>query len=369
MTRPMILVTGATGRTGSVVVAELLKSGYPVRAMVRREDARSAALRERGAEIAVADMCDFERVAAAMRGVRRAYWLPPYDPAMLTGAAVFATAAKEARLEAIVALSQWLASPAHPTPVTRQHWLADRLFAMIPDVALTIVNPGFFADLPYLVTIRMAAHLGLMPWMFGDSRTAPPSVDDIGRVAAAALMDPARHAGRTYRPTGPTLLSGADMAAILSRVFGRTVRAVPTPVWLFLKGAYLDGQPFAVLSAMAHYIEDHRRGAFAMGAPNDDVSRATGRPAESFEAVARRHAALPANRRSVANTVREFARFMLTPFVPGPFTGRYLRGLQITAPAVPQYSAESAMWLSEHGLAQTQSPATAPRSSILSTGA
>lgn len=37
-----------------------------------------------------------------MRGMKRAYWLPPYDPAMLTGAAVFATAAREARLEAIV---------------------------------------------------------------------------------------------------------------------------------------------------------------------------------------------------------------------------------------------------------------------------
>ena len=34
MLKPRILVTGATGKTGSVVVAELLKAGYPVRAMV-----------------------------------------------------------------------------------------------------------------------------------------------------------------------------------------------------------------------------------------------------------------------------------------------------------------------------------------------
>jgi uncharacterized protein YbjT (DUF2867 family) len=42
MLKPRILVTGATGRTGSVVVAELRKAGYPVRAMVHREDDRSA---------------------------------------------------------------------------------------------------------------------------------------------------------------------------------------------------------------------------------------------------------------------------------------------------------------------------------------
>jgi nucleoside-diphosphate-sugar epimerase len=46
MLKPRILVTGATGKTGSVVVAELLKAGYPVRAMVHREDGRSARLKK-----------------------------------------------------------------------------------------------------------------------------------------------------------------------------------------------------------------------------------------------------------------------------------------------------------------------------------
>jgi uncharacterized protein YbjT (DUF2867 family) len=358
MARPKILVTGATGRTGAAVVTELLQAGYPVRALVRREDARTAALRARGVEIAIADMVDAERVAAAMRGVQRAYWLPPYDHEMLTGATVFATAAREARLEAIVSLSQWLASPTHPAFLTRQHWLADKIFAALPDIALTLVNPGFFADSPYLATVGMAAHLGVMPWLYGDSRTAPPSVNDIARVVAAALLDPQRHAGRTYRPTGPALLSGEDMAAILSRVLGRTVRPVPTPLWVFLKGALLDGHPMALLSCMDHYVEEHRRGAFAVGAPNNDVELATGRPAESFETVARRLAALPGNRRSPSRTLREFARFLSVPFARGPNTRRYLRGLRIVAPAAPQYSGESAIWRREHGIAEADTAAS-----------
>ena len=60
MIKPRIVVTGATGKTGSVVVTELLKAGYPVGAMVRREDDRSARLRAQGAEIAVAEMTDVE---------------------------------------------------------------------------------------------------------------------------------------------------------------------------------------------------------------------------------------------------------------------------------------------------------------------
>jgi NAD(P)H dehydrogenase (quinone) len=362
MIRPKILVTGATGRTGAVVVSQLLEAGYPVRALVHREDARSAALRARGVEIAVGDMTDFERVCAAMQGVQRAYWLPPYDPAMLTGAVVFATAARQSRLESVVVLTQWLASPSHPALVTRQHWLADQVFAMLPGIAVTTVNPGFFADSPYLATINLAAHLGVFPWMFGDTLTAPPSVDDIGRVAAAALIDPARHAGRTYRPTGPELLSGQDMARILGRVFERRVRLLPTPLRLFLKGAYLDGQPLVLLGLMAHYIEEHRRGAFTLGAPNDVVQQVTGRAAEPFEAVARRLATLPSNRRSTANTLRQFARFMLLPFTPMPNLSRYLRALQVTPPSRPEYTDESAVWRREHRFAR--GPADAPESGL-----
>ena len=351
MMRPKVLVTGATGRTGAVVVTELLEAGYPVRAMVRCRDERTAALHARGVEIAVADMCDTERVSAAMHGVQRAYWLPPCDPAMLNGAAVFATAAKDARLESIVSLSQWLASPSHPAFLTRQHWLADRLFAAIPGIALTMVTPGFFADTPYLETIGMAAHLGVMPWLFGDSETAPPSVADIGRVAAAALMDPTRHAGRTYRPTGPELLTGRKIAGILGSVFGREVRMLPLPLKMFLKAAYRQGHSLALLSTMAHYVEEHRRGAFALAAPNDDVTRATGRPAESFETVARRHAALPANRRSAAHTRQEILRSLLLPFAPAPKTRRYLQGLRLAESPAPQYCNESPTWRREHGLA------------------
>ncbi|MGA3092190.1 MAG: NmrA family NAD(P)-binding protein [Terriglobales bacterium] len=77
MTKPRIIVTGATGKTGNVVATELLRAGYPVRALVHREDSRSTRLKEQGAEIAVADLSDVERVADALKGVQRAYFCPP----------------------------------------------------------------------------------------------------------------------------------------------------------------------------------------------------------------------------------------------------------------------------------------------------
>jgi len=356
MLKPRILVTGATGKTGAVVVAELMKAGYPVRAMVHREDDRSARLQAQGAEIAVADMSDVERVADALKDVQRAYYCPPFEPYMIQGAVAFAIAAQEARLEHIVGLTQWLSSPSHPALMTRQHWLVDRLFSMIPRVTQTIVNPGFFAD-AYFATMGAALHLGVFPWIYGDSRNAPPSNEDIARVAVAALKDPARHSGKHYRPTGPALLGARDMAHAIGRAVGRSIRVLPTPVWLFMKAARLAGFPIDVFSGVRYYIEDHRRGAFELGAPTTDVLEVTGRPAEDFETIARRYAALPHNRRTLVNRVRELAQFVVAPLSPGFNLDRYERELRRPFPSQPQFAPESQIWRREHTVADATRPA------------
>ncbi|HEV2984787.1 MAG TPA: NmrA family NAD(P)-binding protein [Vicinamibacterales bacterium] len=350
MTHPRILVTGATGKTGSLVVAELLKAGYPVRAMVHREDARSARLKALGAEIAVADLSDVERVALALTDIQRAYFCPPFDPYMIQGAVAFAIAAKDARLEHIVGLTQWLASPSHPSLMTRQLWLVDRLFSMTPGVAHTIVNPGIFAD-AYLVMTGVAAHLGVFPWIYGRGRNAPPSNEDIARVAAAALMHPARHAGKRYRPTGPQLLSADDMAEAIGRAVGRSVRVMPTPTWLFMKTARRAGLPIDLLSGVRYYIRDHQEGAFELGAPTTDVLDVTGRPAEDFETIAPRYAALPENQRTFGNWLRQVAQFVITPLSPGFDLDRYDRELRGPSPSEPELAPQSTIWRREHAIA------------------
>lgn len=371
MTKPRIIVTGATGKTGSIVATELLKAGYPVRALVRREDERSARLKALGAEIAIADMSDVERIADALRDVQGAYYCPPLDPYMIQGAVAFAVAAREARLEHVVGITQWLSSPSHPALMTRQHWLVDRLFSMTPGVAHTIVNPGFFAD-SYLVTIGAAAHLGIFPWMYGKSRNAPPSNEDIARVAVAALLDPARHAGKSYRPTGPELLGAEEMARAIGRAVGRSVRVVPTPFWLFMRAARMAGMPIDVMSNVRYYIEDHRRGAFEAGAPTTDVLDVTGRSPEDFETIARRYAAQPSNLPTLRNRLREFAQFMIAPLSPGFNLGRYDRELRRPFPSEPQFAPDSTIWQREHAISDHSkprrqgltSPISAPRTTV-----
>ena len=163
-----------------------------------------------------------------------------------------------------------------------------------------------------------AAHLGVFPLpVAGESRDAPPSVDDIARVAVAALLDPARHAGKSYRPTGPKLLTVNEMAAIIGRVVGHKVRHVRTPLRIFYKAAKAQGREPILLSGLRHYFQDHDRGAFAVGAPKDTVRELTGKDAEDFETIARRRAALPESRPSFRVRLSVFARFMTVPILPG----------------------------------------------------
>jgi nucleoside-diphosphate-sugar epimerase len=75
-TSPKILVTGATGKTNGAVVT-LLAKGYPVRATVRVEDARSDLLQRRGAEVVVADIFDLPGINPATYYRAQEQLVPP----------------------------------------------------------------------------------------------------------------------------------------------------------------------------------------------------------------------------------------------------------------------------------------------------
>ncbi len=355
MKHPKILVTGATGKTGGAVVAQLREKDWPVRAVVHTRDARSERLERLGAETVVADLFDPDQLREALRGTSRAYYCPPFHSYMIQSAAAFAVAAQEARLEAIVGLSQWLASPAHPSLLTRQTWLADRVFPMIPGVAHTVINPGYFAD-NYLRLIGFAAHLGLLPTLTGESRNAPPSNEDVARVAVTALTDPGKHTGKTYRPTGPALLSASDMARILSRVLDRRVRRMDMPLWMFLKAARIQGVSAFEMSSFRYYVEEHKRGAFEVGAPTSHVLEVTGRQPEDFETIARRYAALPEARRTFGSGSRALADFLRTPMSPGYDLDRFEREQSYPVPPAPRLAADDEHWQIEHGPQRVQPP-------------
>ena len=118
-------MTSAAGKTGLPTALQLREKGYPVRAFVRRRDARSALLERTGAEVFVGNQYALTDMRAAMDGVQRAYQCAPTAPNGLHFNAVFTVAANEASLEHVVTLGQWLTSADHPSLFTREVYLSD----------------------------------------------------------------------------------------------------------------------------------------------------------------------------------------------------------------------------------------------------
>lgn len=318
MTKPKILVTSATGRTGSAAVMQLLEKGFPVRAFVRRRDARAEVLEHAGAELAFGDLFDFRDLRKALVGVQRAYHCPPFAPNLLEGNMVFALAAEEAKLEVVTLMSGWNDHASHPSVVPRQHWIAKQLYRWMPSVDVVHLNPGLFAFI-YLLGLPAVVHLGRLMGPFGDGRNAPPSNEDIARVAVGSLIDPSPHIGKSYRPTGPALLSPFDIAGILGKILDRKVTYQNASFHMFAKAAKALGFPEFEISQIRYFAEELRGGTYEISAPTNHVELVTGQKPESFEQIARRYLQNPSlihPRLAIGSKLEAMAfmvRMMLSP--------------------------------------------------------
>jgi NAD(P)H dehydrogenase (quinone) len=131
-------------------------------------------------------------------------------------------------------------------------------------------------------------------------------------------------------------------------VVGHKVQHVRTPLWMFYKAAKAQGLEPILLSGLRHYFQDHDRGALAVGAPNDTIRELTGRDAEDFETIARRHAALPESRQSFGARLAALTRFMAVPMLPGINPAIYDRAQQQPVPPTPHLALDDADWTASH---------------------
>ena len=167
MTDHPILVTGAAGTLGGVgpaVVQRLLQRHRPVRALVRRDDDRAAALRALGAEVVVADLTRASDVARALVGCRRMYFglgvASYYLEATVTTAAV---ARARGELELFVNMSQMTVSQMTLTSETesaqqRLHWLGEEVLNW-SGLPVVHVRPTIFLQTFLLLTAESVARL------------------------------------------------------------------------------------------------------------------------------------------------------------------------------------------------------------------
>ncbi|HMC70864.1 MAG TPA: NAD(P)H-binding protein [Mycobacteriales bacterium] len=213
-----VLITGATGRVGGLVIDRLLVEGVPVRALVR--NAADASL-PAGVEVAEGDLTVPESLDVALEGASTVFlvWTIPFG----TAPAVIKRIA--ARTRRVVLLSSPHQTPhpffQQPNPAAKLHADLERLIADSGH-ASTIIRPGIFASNTIPWWSGAIKNGEPVRWPFGAAETAPIDERDVAEVAAQALWDN-RHAGADYVLTGPESLSQADQARLIGEAIGRHV--------------------------------------------------------------------------------------------------------------------------------------------------
>ncbi len=263
-----ILVTGATGNVGRLVVNHLLDSGAEIRALTNNPV--KAAL-PAGVEVVEGYLGRPESLPAAFRGVDHVY-LAPFPRTVRQTVAM----AADAGVQRIVSLTSSGADmEAEGDPSTWHYYAVERAVEHGGEFAWTHLRAGEFMNnmLDWADMVRE----GVVRAAYGRAAYAPIDLDDIAAVAAKAILDDG-HAGAKYVLTGPESLSKLDRVRIFSDVLGRSIRFEELShgaarEQLLARGYgdatdwLLDGDALAV---------DHPQAALPT------VAEITGRPARTF---------------------------------------------------------------------------------------
>jgi uncharacterized protein YbjT (DUF2867 family) len=284
----LVLIAGAGG-VGRTVLDHLRAHDVPVRVMVRRDDERAAELRTLGAEVVLGDLTRPESVAAALEGVGRMYFAMPVSPDHLLAATVVASVAREyGELAGLVGMSQMTVSQMTATSTAeshqqRLHWLAEQVLNW-SGLPVVHIRPTSFLDNPLFTSLaaRSIRENGTIALPFGTGRTSPVAVEDVARVVATVLRDPAPHVGQVYELTGPRTVDMTEMAEEFTQALGRPVSYADVPLDQWLTQLATLGLPPHTEQHIATMARLHRENRYDRA--SDDVERLTGVPAQTIQA-------------------------------------------------------------------------------------
>jgi uncharacterized protein YbjT (DUF2867 family) len=253
-----VLVVGATGKQGGAASRALLAAGVPVRALVRDPDsARAKALVGLGASLAVGDLYDADSLVQPCTGVRAVFSVlspdmaHPEADAERTHAHHLIPVAAAAGVHHFVQTSasgagqhlaapgwkegRWHRSYSDQVPPISDYWISkeevDELVRTAGFPAWTILYPATFMEMFLRPSVYFEDRTSdrLLAAVDPETTYALIAVEDIGRAAAAAVMDPDRFNGVELQLAGD-VLTFAGIADVLSRAWGERILPPELPM-------------------------------------------------------------------------------------------------------------------------------------------
>jgi uncharacterized protein YbjT (DUF2867 family) len=217
-----ILVTGATGTIGSLIIQRLATVGADISALVRQPGKGSFPA---GVTEVVADLTDVPSMRAALSSVRTLFLLNAVTPDEVTQALITLNLAQEAGIERVVYLSVIHAEKYTNVPHFTGKHTVERMIESF-DIPATILRPAYFMQNEYMVQ-QVIQDYGVYPMPIGSAGVAMIDTRDIADIAVAELLRRDKAPGAlepvTLDLVGPDVLTGASAAQVWSSALGREI--------------------------------------------------------------------------------------------------------------------------------------------------
>jgi uncharacterized protein YbjT (DUF2867 family) len=228
---------GITGNVGGVVADRLLAAGRKVRAVVR-EERKGDPWKQKGCEIAVADIHDAESLKKAFAGAEGVFAMAPpvFDPKpgfpeARSMAAAFRAALEAAKPGRVVYLSTIGAQATRENLLT-QHTIIEKELKGV-GAPIIFLRPGWFME-NFSWDVAPAREKGVIPsFLYPLDKVFPMvATEDIGRVAAELLEETGRGV-KVVELEGPRRVSPNEVAATFAKLLAKPVRMelVPHEKW------------------------------------------------------------------------------------------------------------------------------------------
>jgi len=228
MSQAPILVTGATGRLGRLVVERLVGLKQPVRIFTRRPEVARKLLGST-VEIAVGEFADAASLEASVRGIQRLLLLSPISATLAADQIAVANAAVASGVRRIVKISgsAWTIEPPGSSILGDAHAAVERHLGKLPLESVSL-RPNAWMQVSLANTIRQV--------LAGNPVAAANPDAEIGYIDARDIADVAVHqlladkvAGKPLNLTGPETATARQIAGLLSDILKRPVAVIEKP--------------------------------------------------------------------------------------------------------------------------------------------
>ena len=277
----MIVITGASGQLGRLVIQSLLAK-VPASQIVAavRNPAKATDLAALGVQLRQADYSQPATLDAAFAGADKLLLISSSEVGQRAAQHRNAIdAAKRAGVQ-LIAYTSLLHATGSPLALAEEH-LATEVYLKESGVPHALLRNGWYTE-NYLASIAPALQHGAYIGSAGEGRIASAARADYA-AAAAAVLTLSDQAGKVYELAGDSSYTLAEFAAELSRQSGKTVPYVNLPQAEFQAALAGAGLP----EGLAFVLADSDVGA-AQGALFDDqrqLSALIGRPTSSLASL------------------------------------------------------------------------------------